>query len=875
MRPVKLIMKAFGAYLNKTEIDFDRFDESALFLITGDTGAGKTTIFDAISFALYGEASGPNRKPKSFRSDYAADTEKTQVEFWFTHKGKMYYIKRNPEYVRKSKNGEGTAIEKAGASLEADGTLCAEGISAVSEKIRAIIGLTHDQFTQTVMIAQGDFMKILTADSVERKKLFQKIFRTERYALLQDKLKLLWGEANKEREDLNRDIAAEGRKIDPEADFPGREKLLISKEDPAAAAQTVALLEKLLSFETSAKEAAVREYERSDKRVLALGKQITQADNDNGEFARLKTLAAKQAQLEAQKDEIAARADRLAKARRAQNVSVNEKLSDKAEADRLKAEQALQNAAQLRDSCKAVLPALEQAAEKAKTALPSAEAASAEAQKLNGCIPSLRQRDKLNAATEKAKKALEDALRESSRADRVYQETRSLYYASRYALIAQELEDGKPCPVCGSTEHPVPAPLTEASVTREQFELSEKQRAEAEQALYAAEGELKKLKGKLDEIFRQLDEMAVPADADEKALSAKAEALGRKAADLKAAAEKAAGELQKKREEAAGCDAACKTAQTHAKDTAFQAEQAQKDFLEKIVSEGFAGKNEYFIARDSIPSIGLWEESIRRYNEDVKSVSDSITDLKQKLAGKSITDTAALQKEQAEESEKKKNAYARMTALASHLSSNESARKAIENRMRIREAKSEEWERIEELYFNISGQPGKTGNRTAKLSFEAYVQQYYFKQVIIEANLRLNRLTDGMFRLRVKPEAGDRRSQSGLDLEVLDSGTGVWRDVSTLSGGESFLTSLSLALGLSDAVQKQSGEIRLETMFIDEGFGSLDENMLINAVNLLSQLAGGSRLVGVISHMSELASRIDSQIVVKKTRSGSEIEILS
>lgn len=265
------------------------------------------------------------------------------------------------------------------------------------------------------------------------------------------------------------------------------------------------------------------------------------------------------------------------------------------------------------------------------------------------------------------------------------------------------------------------------------------------------------------------------------------------------------------------------------------------------------------------------EKRIRRHNEQKKSLSDQAEQLRQKLQDRKRVDLAELEAMQQAAEAQRETAEREEKTLSAHLTLYEDVLKDIREARRQIKRREERWAVIRDLYDCCSGKAG--GNRRAKLTFEAYVQQYYFKQVVAAANKRLTVLTDGMFTLRCKEEARDRVRQSGLDLDVLDRSTGQWRDVSTLSGGESFLASLALALGLSDIVQGQSGAIRMEAMFIDEGFGTLDENALRNALQVLSDLSDGKRLIGIISHVHDLEERIDKQIVVSKTLRGSQITV--
>ena len=878
MKPVKLTLSAFGAYAKKTVIDFDKFGGSGLFLITGDTGAGKTTIFDAISFALYGEASGSNRKSKSLRSDYAALSDPTYVEFEFLHKDQLWRVKRNPEYERKIKNGDRTTIQKPEAELtllEGGRMTPVTGVSFVNDKIYEIIGLTRDQFAQTVMIAQGDFMKILTAPSAERKALFQRIFKTEKFANLQEELRVRKSLMDDKAEAIENAITTEASKISPEPEFPDAEKLLGYCKESKYIKEIIALTAALLESETEKRAAAEKEYTAIEAEDKQFRERLEAAKHDNRDLDELNELHAAQAELTAKKPLIEKERASLAEAKRAQSVNAEERLLINANATVIRAGKAIEDAEKKLAVCEASLPALKEAAEKAEARGGEADKCLADAKQLESCIPALRDRDANARKIEKAKKLIAAALIERDRAMDTYKDYSDRYYAAQAGLLAKDLKEGTPCPVCGSTHHPVPAVLTQSAVTREQLDRSEKERDSRNEALKELEGELEKLKGAREGLMKRLEELEIPADASEKDLSDRAAGLRKSADAIRSVIRQAQDAYVNGQKLRSGYASDLHNALMNAEKAKAEAETAKRNYEEKLAGSGFKDENAYLTAKARIPLIGNCEERISDYDKETASVADRIKALTEKLTGKTRVDTAALEEQLLSLAARRKDVSDRKDFYLKKTSVHESALKGLKKCAAAKEALGEEWALISELYYVVSGQPGKTGNKTAKLSFEAYVQQYYFKQVIAAANKRLTVLTGGEFTLRNKKDSKDLRSQAGLDLDVLDRGTGQWRDVSTLSGGESFLTSLALALGLSDVVQSQSGEIRLDTMFIDEGFGSLDENALNNAVNLLTMLADGKRLIGVISHMTELGNRIESRIVVKKTRAGSQAQIIT
>ena len=303
------------------------------------------------------------------------------------------------------------------------------------------------------------------------------------------------------------------------------------------------------------------------------------------------------------------------------------------------------------------------------------------------------------------------------------------------------------------------------------------------------------------------------------------------------------------------------------------AEQLKAQFRGHLAAAGFEDERAYRLAKLPESTLNDIDRQLKAFGEQKASLTDQVAGLLEKLAEKEKIDLSGLEQQQRDWKARKETAEAREAALTKKLALHEDALKEIREARRLQKRREEHWAVVRDLYNCCAGIAG--GNRRAKLTFEAYVQQYYFKQVVAAANKRLTVLTDGLFTLRCKEEARDRVRQSGLDLDVLDRGTGQWRDVSTLSGGESFLASLALALGLSDVVQNQSGAIRMDAMFIDEGFGTLDDNALRNSLQVLADLADGKRLIGIISHVHDLEERIEKQIVVSKTLKGSKIDLLT
>ena len=878
MKPIQLVLSAFGPYVERTVIDFSALGEEGLFLIAGDTGAGKTTIFDAISFALYGEASGgkEKRKSKSFHSDYVSDQTETYVELTFRHRGETWWIRRNLEYQRpakKKKDGmETTTRQAADAQMRNEDT--GEEIlrmDDVNRRVRELLGLTQDQFTQTVMIAQGDFLKILTASSDDRKKLFRDLFHTNLYVDLQSRLQEKNRACADEQKALEQVILSAEGKIDPEAEFAEREILLSYCGQIQHTDALCALLARLIEQEKAAQEQARAQKKEAADQIGALIAAVTEGERVNRDFADLESKRARLAALTAGQGEIDAQRAALAAARRAQQLETDEALMRRTLRDMDAQRTALSEAQAALEQAEKALPEAETRMKEAESRGGEIHALLAQAKQMEDCLPVLGEVERLKAALDTQKRELQRLTADSSRAQAAYTAAQNSYYLSQAGLLARELKAGQPCPVCGSTAHPCPAQITPETVTRQALEQAAQRRETAEKAQSDAATRLAANQAALDEREDRLRALKIGADETRQRLAARIDAAHQAAADRQReidAARSAYQTLDKRKTAAqSAVDAAQKQLAALEKDLRAQTEA----FEQKRAAHGFEDEASYRLAKRTNAEIERLDREIRDFDEQKRTLASQSRELEEKLSGRQRTDLTALQNRRAAALDRQAKAENAEKAMVRKLTLHESAEREIRQANAAIQKKRGKWQIIQELYTCCAGIAA--GNPRAKLTFEAYVQQYYFRFVVAAANKRLTRLTDGMFTLRVMREAANRVSQSGLDLEVLDRSTGQARDVSTLSGGESFLASLALALGLSDAVQSQSGQIRMDAMFIDEGFGSLDENALRSSIDVLLELADGKRLIGIISHVQELEERIDKQIVVTKTPNGSTVRM--
>jgi len=876
MRPIELTIEAFGPYCRRTHIDFTKLGEGGVFLITGDTGAGKTTVFDAMSFALYGEASGGSarRKARSFRSDYAASDQKTVVIYKFVHKERTYTVERTPEYERPKLRGDGFTKEPASAVLrcEETGELLSR-IDEVNDRIVEIIGLTQKQFAGTVMIAQGDFLKIINATSDERKVLFQQLFKTGIFEEIREKLKERKTSLDGENERLLEIIKTAAAKIKTEA---------LAEDGDGLAGEESFEETRIAELETK-----LCEYlEKSEKKVHALEALIKKEQEERDalfaetaseerikvDFELLEKTEAEIAALNEKSEEFSEKQRISERASAALSIQPKAAVHEKNIAEKHRAEKEL-------SEIKAMLLSVLKDAEEGKVRFDGAQKLKESADALKEEKVHLTQGKTLCEERENCLKKiailseeLRNCTEESARADKEYGRVKLLFIAAQSGILAEKLVEGEPCPVCGSTEHPCPASFSdsgEGKIDESDLKKADIDRIEAEKKLRKKAEECARESAAEENIRGQLAQLsfgeAFSAEDADGALREIEEKIGSLTEEIDGAEKEyrrllLLKEKTEARAEKAGQDVERLTADY---------EKSADEFASALAECGFSDREDYLGSFLDEREKSPLEEELRKYREDKALLCDRQKTLSEKLGSREKPQPEALRKKLEAKEEALRNHREEKSAVSGEIIVNAACYKDIREALRKRSEIAAEWAIVTDLYKIVAGQVGGR----VKYSFEAYVQQYYFMQVVAAANKRLTVLTDGNFVLRCKTSTKNLRSQAGLDLEVLDRSTGLWRDVETLSGGESFMASLALALGLSDVVQAGSGGIRLDSMFIDEGFGSLDEKSLRQAVSLLTRLSDGKRLVGVISHMSELRDQIDKKLIVRKRAGGSEIYI--
>lgn len=912
MRPQKLTIAGFGPYAGTQELDFSRLGTSGLYLITGDTGAGKTTIFDAITFALFGEASGTAREAAMLRSKYAKPEDPTLVELEFTYDGKCYTVRRNPEYQRAKTRGTGTTKQSADAQLTfPDGRIITR-LKDVDKAVREILGLTREQFSQVAMISQGDFRRLLQADTQERVKIFRGIFGTGRYVTLQEQLKAKTGELRQQREQASQSIRQYIDGILCSEDSLLAQDVRKAKQEQLLMADVLTLLEQLLAEDDSFQDTLAHQlaqHRLESEQVTALLAQA--ATRRNAENALCRSLqdeeAAAAALLRTQEELAAARETQSLQEQLKRQITQIELLLptydglDVLRADLWKNEQLLQKALTARDAAVRSRDALTAEIASLKEVRKQLENASAEKEKFTSQRRQLTERkdafcrlrgsfdglDAQRALLKKKQAAYRSADEESARLGQKYDRLNRAFLAEQAGLLAQHLAPGEPCPVCGSPNHPLLAVLSKDAPTEADVRKAKKESDLAQERARAASAEAGSQNGivtnaerSLREALSQLLPQADPETGKAAAL-AREQALAEELSQLDSLI--AAAAQQERRRDILDTQIPGKEQQLSQAETTLSASKEQiaslnatiegqtKQIRELQSQLSFATKTAAVAEKTQLErrhrTLSAAQEQAEKAaalrREQLAGIRSTIEQLRTQLVSLPETDCTMLE-------EKKSGLQAEIAALDRELKELH-ARLETNRRIQIRvSARAKELDELNARYGwmkALSETAGGTLTGKERIMLETYIQTTYFDRILQRANIRLQKMSGGQYDLKRRTTAANRQSQSGLELDIIDHANGTERSVNTLSGGEAFLASLALALGLSDEVQMSTG-IRLDTLFVDEGFGSLDSEALSKAYSTLAGLTEGNRLVGIISHVTELKERIDRQIVVTKNKSG-------
>lgn len=879
MRPIRLKMTAFGSY-SEVKLDFEKeLGGANFFLIHGATGSGKTTILDAICYALYGESSGGSRKSSMMRSETAAPSDKTEVEFTFALRGKIYRIKRSPKYTRPNLRGNGTTEEKASASIYENGRFISE--KNVTEYVKNLLGFSAEQFRQVVILPQGEFKKFLLASSKDKQEVLNMLFDAEFFKRVEDGLKLKAADADKIFKTLSE------RKKNYLEEIGGTEEELpalirnLSAELDAAQVKLKTL--------TTEEQSAQRNYVDGEnlakqfKDFAMKSEALTAAEKFLGKIlVDLKAAQVefdKRAAEESGREELRLHLAELDKKKIAlRNLSAKEYELNKAltAAEKSAAEVVrLTKRKKLCDDTMATIRAEEVELRDAPAKLKVAEQKLIDAKnraKLLAEVESLRGEILTAERNLTALKESHDA------AENILNELREAQKSGRAALLAATLEDGKPCPVCGSIHHPKIATSDLKIPTDAQIKSAESKLKTLVDNKTSAEKILSKFKGELETKEKNLSEGAEAMTIA--AAQATFDKLSTDVKKLTRCQERIAnGEIkirEAERELSLAMEADKKFSGA-AENLRGAIENMRREVDAKYLSNAGLIDAEILSATRRLEGLTAAfqraQENFNRLNRQAAAQKSTVaaadknkSEVAAQIDGKTLPDVSALKK-------------IRDDTRAAHIAAVEAKTKS-----------SERLKRLEELAEKISALDKKlaiadknfsmwktlsdaANGKVSKISFQRYYLATMFGEVISEANNRLEKMSGGRYRFQEKAGVTDGRIRSaGLDLEIVDEYTGTARPVETLSGGESFLASLSLALGLAAVVRNNSGGIKLDTIFIDEGFGTLDSETLDFAMKTLIELQSGGRLVGIISHVEELKNQMPIRLEVTKTKTGSTAE---
>ena len=918
MRPLKITMSAFGPYAGEVTLDMQKLGKSGIYLITGDTGAGKTTIFDAISYALYGEASGNYRENTTLRSKYASADTPTFVELEFEYNNEIYKINRNPEYPRPNKRGEGFTKQNANAELVMpDGSVITK-IKEVSAKVEEIIGINKNQFSQIAMIAQGDFRKLLNCETNERSKIFRKIFKTEPYHNIEIKLSSLFNELKRNREKEKSGIEQYINQLKCNENDTLSLELERAKKGDVLIEDVIKLAGEIINKDTL-------EYTKTQKNIESINEEIEKINSniklyENQEetkkayakaSAKLEELKTKRNEYEKAYKSAEAQRERLDDLTRKINL-INSKMP---KYDELKS---LENSINIRTQSfeksnnllklkQQEITSLEKEIDEKSKALEEVKGADLLAQKLtvqkeeiNKKAEALKELkteiDRCKTEQKNLKNAqsfAKSALDEYGALENEYNQIYIAFFNEQAGIIADELKDGEPCPVCGSTSHPNLARKSENAPSQADVESAQNLVKKAQEKADKARDTASALKSRVDEIAANVKSAAkklfgtddnVFDDYNSNINALKKEydctlALLKTASEKLNLYQKLDKEIPKIQEKQKSLLVEISTLNTQkASDEAFILENTKR--VTSIKSElDFESAD---LAKDKLKEYTNLSSNIKNTIEKSKNAFDDIkskydtqkgtkASLENALKEFKKIDLASLNEKSLKLNEYKKDVDKTAKSLYSRIESNKLLVDNISEKRDILKGYDDKYVWLKALSETANGDiSGKE-----KITLETFVQMTYFDSIIRKANIRLLTMSDGQYELVRRSDAETLKKNEGLALDVIDHFNASSRSVSTLSGGESFMASLCLALGLSDEIQSSNGGIKLDTMFVDEGFGSLDGEALDRALSALTSLSQGNRLVGIISHVDALRDRIDNKIVITKDRTiGSNAQII-
>ena len=929
MRPLKLSFESFNSYANKTSIDFDDFNSNGIFLITGPTGSGKTTIFDAIKYALYGVASGEDRKNISNFSDFANLESPSTVTFEFLHRGVKYRIERISSYQVPKKNktpetDKKTLTQKTTVNfyqlIDGEEKLLASNATKVNEEVQNLLGIDKNQFSQIVMIAQGDFSKILTANGSDREKLLRNIFNTEIYQQLQERLKADTSQLEKEHEknlakaknalqDINLNDQEQSDKV---LEYLNNEKTILSH------------LDEIHTFIEEQNSALNKEANSLNSKTIKLGNR---KDALTGDLAQLESNQKIKDQISACSEYLDLHKPILDQKESAYNqTKKNESEIERLRSDITKLENKIDrydSASKSVESIELEISKLDSQLLEHKRQIELLDKKSTETQTLQNKLKEKKQRleENTNKLTEinrliseieqtvKRKKNADDysekldeeriALEELSikynQSKEAYESAEQKFNAAQAGILASKLIEGSPCPVCGSIHHPQIASLsndvpseTKIKKLKDTMESIHQKKQKQSEAVTASETKFDFENNEFNQSFthvlsavhlidefENVESFEELVHANEVLIQQKSviEFQNKEKEILESRINKADMDLKNIEENKTKANNSIQELTNHLNRRHGELSSI-KNSGDLIDIDKIKICHENAVARWEILSNQLAQskEEFERESAEFNRKKDFCQELKNQIENTLCIDPSNLKDQIQEIVIEQQEIRNKITEINHMISINESPLNTIKRIYHDAIATEKKYNTTKTLYDFVNGK--SSNSESGCISLENYVQRTYLQRVVGAANDRLAIMTDSQFVLKTK---GDKKYKKNeyLDLEVTDLYTGKDRDVKSLSGGEKFMTSLALALGFSDVIQQDAGGIQLDSMFIDEGFGTLDSETLEQALRLLDQLSTNSNtLVGIISHVEELKNRIPQQIVVSKDLNGSSLEVV-
>lgn len=907
MKPLRLEIEAFGSYAEYAEIDFTKLSQN-LFLISGDTGSGKTTIFDAIVFALYGEGSSSlDKKEGIMLQSQFADLDATpSVTFTFARgshaSNEIYHIKRVPKHLRRSKRkGENIrALVECSGELELilpDGKRYTE--RDIQQKIISIVGLSKAQFMQVAMIAQGEFMEILRADAKKKTDIFRKLFNTGIYRQITDELKKRLDSGRRELAIFKTECGTLFETVRIPEDYPDREGLEESRnratESLTCLEEYVDMLERLNVWESGIKKGLDEEINILEQNIRTRKERVGEANVLKDAFCRLEKAREKQNELMVEESTWKEQEVLIRRLGQVYDIFPFYRMAEDARKrfceNETALEQDLVQMSALKETADVTAKAYDEVKEEWNRQQETFHIVKdkydhfckAVLEWQNGEKEIKRLQEEYKAAQQKAKDALD-----------LYTEREQVFLRNQAGILAGQLEQGKPCPVCGSLQHPAKAVVADEEVCSQQEvnrarQQAEKKREEAQVASQLAGAELAQQKERSFQI-REIAQAILYHSGEEENDTASQDSISvecepfpdseaverefyrkkdefqkirKQFEDCEKEKEMASGQLQKKQS---------KIEQETASRETYQAEwdERQAALQDKLICAGIS-QDELIQCVTEYPEKDYKKrkEQLESYRNAVIQCREAVQAAEALTSGKKMPEPEQLMEELEKQSKKLEMLRDEKDAISAYL-------QPLQHSIRKLGALQKKYiqiyashTRIEHLYEIASG--NVRGHN--KMDLETYVQRYYLEQVLNAANQRFTSMTAGQYEIKMKRmEESGRQRNEGLDFVVHSLVTDSYRNIRTLSGGESFMAALSLALGIADCIRNTGGGIQLDMMFIDEGFGSLDDNSRNMAVRLLKDLAGGQRLVGIISHVTELKDSIDDRLAVMKDHKGSHVK---